>query len=939
MYTGNTQRHHNEKSKILGMQLAVERPHRQYGSAIFVRSGAAISATSLTEVNNIEILSVELDSCTISSLYKPPGVDFYFTPPTSCHNHEAHFVVGDFNSHSCVWGYDKDDRNGEAVLTWADNSRMNLLHDSKLPPSFNSGRWKRGYNPDLIFVKESISHQCTKRVLNPIPNTQHRPICCVAYAAVRPKSAPFRRRYNFNKANWTKFTETLEAAISDIEPSIENYDLFVEAVKRSSRLSIPRGCRTSYLPGLNEESLNQLQEYLRLFQENPYSDGTIAAGQKLSTALANAKKDHWIELLENLDMSKSSRKAWQLLRHLDSDPLVNPGHANVTPNQIAHQLIQNGKTNCSRIKMKINRVPELETHQLSSPLNLKELREAIKRCKTGKAPGLDELMMEQIKHLGPKAENWLLKFYNQCLAHKQIPRAWRKTKIIAILKPGKDASNARNYRPISLLCHLYKVYERMLLNRLGPVIEPKLIAQQAGFRPGKNCTGQILHLTEHIEEGYEKGCITGTVFVDLTAAYDTVQHRKMLHKVYHITRDFDFTKTVQTLLENRSFYVEFQGQKSRWRRQKNGLPQGSVLAPTLFNIFTNDQPQPPLTKSFIYADDLGLTTQAKDFETVEKQLTNALKDLSSYYKENHLKPNPSKTQVCAFHLRNREANRKLKVTWEGQELEHCFHPKYLGVTLDRTLTYRKHCMNTKHKVAARNNILRKLTGSAWGADPQVIRTSALALSFSTAEYACPVWHKSAHAKQVDIALNETCRIITGCLKPTPVDKLYKLAGIAPPDVRQEVAANGERKKVKHCESHPLHGYHPPPTRLKSRKGFMRTTTPLDGPPTTARVSLWAAKPGNSNWMAPQEGLPPGANQEWATWKSLNRLRSGVGRSKDNLARWHYLEESSTLCDCGAEQTTQHMYACPQCPALCTEEELFKATDNAVAVARFWSKTI
>ncbi|XP_062835725.1 CMP-N-acetylneuraminate-beta-1,4-galactoside alpha-2,3-sialyltransferase isoform X3 [Anolis carolinensis] len=179
-----------------------------------------------------------------------------------------------------------------------------------------------------------------------------------------------------------------------------------------------------------------------------------------------------------------------------------------------------------------------------------------------------------------------------------------------------------------------------------------------------------------------------------------------------------------------------------------------------------------------------------------------------------------------------------------------------------------------------------------------------AIKEDSAEYACPVWHKSAHAKQVDIALNETCRIITGCLKPTPVDKLYKLAGIAPPDVRREVAANGERNKVEHCESHPLHGYHPPPTRLKSRKGFMRTTTPLDVPPAAARVSLWAAKPGNSNWMAPQEGLPPGANQEWATWKSLNRLRSGVGRSKDNLARWHYLEESSTLCDCGAEQTTQ-----------------------------------
>ena len=120
---------------------------------------------------------------------------------------------------------------------------------------------------------------------------------------------------------------------------------------------------------------------------------------------------------------------------------------------------------------------------------------------------------------------------------------------------------------------------------------------------------------------------------------------------------------------------------------------------------------------------------------------------------------------------------------------------------------------------------------------------------------------------------------------------------------------------------------------------MRTTTPLNTQPATARVSLWAAKSDNPNWMAPHEGPPPGANQEWATWKSLNRLRSGVGRTKDNLAKWHYLEEPSTLCQCGAEQTTQHLYICPQCPASCTMEDLLNATDNAVAVARFWSRVI
>ena len=87
--------------------------------------------------------------------------------------------------------------------------------------------------------------------------------------------------------------------------------------------------------------------------------------------------------------------------------------------------------------------------------------------------------------------------------------------MIAILKPGKDPQAAKSYRPISLLCHLYKLFERLILNRLGPTVEKHLIAEQAGFRPEKSCTGQVLNLTEFIEDGYERNQPTGVVFVDL----------------------------------------------------------------------------------------------------------------------------------------------------------------------------------------------------------------------------------------------------------------------------------------------------------------------------------------------------------------------------------------------------------------------------------------
>ena len=258
-----------------------------------------------------------------------------------------------------------------------------------------------------------------------------------------------------------------------------------------------------------------------------------------------------------------------------------------------------------------------------------------------------------------------------------------------------------------------------------------------------------------------------------------------------MTDDKAMTTLLGTLLKNRMFYVALNQKKSRWQQQRNGLPQGSVLAP-LYNIYANDQPTDERTSRFIYADDLCITTQESSFEAVERNLTDSLTLLTEYYAKNHLKSNASRTQVCAFHPRNREANRPLRVTWSGTPLEYRPSPLYLGVKLDRTLSYRSHILSTRAKVNTRNNILRKLTNSKWGYTPYTLRTSTLALCYTAAEYACPVWSRSVHARKIDPALNKACWTITGCLKPTNTSNLHLLAGIAPPGIRRETASPAER---------------------------------------------------------------------------------------------------------------------------------------------------
>ena len=159
--------------------------------------------------------------------------------------------------------------------------------------------------------------------------------------------------------------------------------------------------------------------------------------------------------------------------------------------------------------------------------------------------------------------------------------------------------------------------------------------------------------------------LTRAEFVDLSAANDTVQHRLMIRKLMDMTGDIDLCQVIRGLLSNRRLFVQLHDKKSRWRSQKNGLPQGSVLAPLLFNIYTNDQPLPTDCTRFIHADDLCITTQPSDFQHVEHTLELALDEMSIYYSCNHLKPNPAKTLLLSSKEQRCQTQTQCYMEWFG----------------------------------------------------------------------------------------------------------------------------------------------------------------------------------------------------------------------------------------------------------------------------------
>ena len=414
------------------------------------------------------------------------------------------------------------------------------------------------------------------------------------------------------------------------------------------------------------------------------------------------------------------------------------------------------------------------------------------------SPGLDGISYTIIKSFPRNVLEYLLKFYNNFLTYSLVPNEWKDYDIVPILKPGKPGFRADSYRPIGKISCLAKVFEHLCKLRLEKITNKLIPSYSMGFRKGYSTNDCLNIFILDIYRNLTHKKHTLALFLDINRAYDSVILSILWKKMKSMKIPSILIRFLRSYYNERNYYCTYKGTREGPRRTSVGLPQGAVLSPILFLIYTADLRKHIDSELSVlqYADDFLFYIHDKNISVLNEKMNENLDKISRWLEINAFSASEEKSQLALF-SRNRINYDNIEIYLNKKKIQVMPVIKYLGVFIDNKLKMSFQIECIKNKVLKSINFLKALTTTWWGADPEVLLLTYKSIILSIIDYGCSVYGNASRStlKILDKIQFAALRVCIGCMRSTPTKNILVEAGQLPLKLRRQMITNNYYLKV------------------------------------------------------------------------------------------------------------------------------------------------
>ena len=449
----------------------------------------------------------------------------------------------------------------------------------------------------------------------------------------------------------------------------------------------------------------------------------------------------------------------------------------------------------------------LETY--NEKFNISEIKSCLSELSLT-AAGPDKIHNNLLIHLPQESIDLLLEIFNSIWENHLFPNTWQTATIIPIPKPGKDHSNPSNYRPIALTSCLCKLMEKLVNKRLMWFLEKNnlLSKHQCGYRKGRSTTDQLIRLETFIRNAFLREEHATVIFFDIEKAFDTTWKKGILKDLFNMGLRGNLPNFIKNFLENRSFQTKVGSDYSDWYPQEEGVPQGSILSPILFEIKINSIMEilNSDTSGTLYVDDFTIAYTSKSkIDCTERHLQQQLNKLESWANHNGFKFSTSKTQIVHF-CKKTKCVREPNLILHGKKIEVKTQTKFLGVIFDKKLTFLPHLKDLKQRCMSALNAFKILCNPEWGGDTTTLLNLYKSLILSKLDYACQVYGSArpSYLKMLNPIQNQGLRLAMGAFRTSPETSLHTEANVLPLELRRKQLTLQYITKISSNPDNPAH---------------------------------------------------------------------------------------------------------------------------------------